>query len=427
MIFSGDVPLPIEGPEPQEPEDRDEAEETATGMHEIPVKPGAEEELRQSLSPGEPGRYTVLRKIGSGGMGTVFKIYDHKLERIAAMKRLSPERADLTGVRRFFNEAKAIAKLNHPNIVTIFDINEDSRGFFILMEYVRGISMRAWVRRHGAIPPGLALSMIRQVADALHYAHRRGVIHRDVKPGNILVIEGLQPKLLDFGVALIGGGEGDPMKRRVAGTQGYMAPEQRWKGRPADVRSDIYAFSMTVVEIMVGMKPWLVQKMPPEIEGFVARGAAENPDARYGSMTEVMEALDGMIEHFTDSEGPVPDAVAARLAPAPASEEYFEVLCDRPRKYPLKKQITYVGRTADEADIVLEDEEVSRRHAKIVRTGFDTYAFDLKSKNGIVIDGKSVSGVRLAEGTVIRIGGTSMEYHRAPARLPGGPAPPVRS
>jgi serine/threonine protein kinase len=410
MIFSREIPFPLDEPPEDEPPSEATGDQTETDL-EVPTRVrDPKEEMRQLLSPGEPGRYTVLRKIGSGGMGTVYNTYDHKIERFAAMKRLSPDRADLGGIKRFFNEAKAIARLNHPNIVTIFDINEDKRGFFILMEYVRGLSMRVWVRKWGPIPPVMGLGMIHQVAQALRYAHRQGVIHRDIKPGNILVAQGLHPKLVDFGVALIGTEEGEPGRRRIAGTHGYMAPEQRWKGRPADERSDIYAFAQTTAEILVGQKPWLIKKMPPEIEPFVLRGTAENPKKRFANMGEVIEAVEELMEHFSGMDETVPESVNQRIEPPAPCREYLQTLSARSRRYPLRKPITYVGRSGESADIVLEDTEVSRRHAKVVRSAWETYIFDLQSKNGIAVNDKNVSVVRCRDGMEMVLGGTRLRF-----------------
>jgi serine/threonine protein kinase len=412
MIFSREIPMPLFGPNDIEPQEEATSQETETELAKPPDEGGPVEAPRHGLTPGEPGRYTVLRKIGSGGMGTVYKIYDHKIERFSAMKRLSPDRADPNGIQRFFIEAKAIAKLSHPNIVTIFDINEDSRGFFILMEYIRGISLRAWVRRFGALAPALGLDILRQVADSLACAHRSGVIHRDVKPSNILVAQKLHPKLLDFGVALIAGEEArSGGRRRVAGTQGYMAPEQRWKGRPADERSDVYAFCMTLVEVMVGQKPWLVRRVPPELEDFVRKGTQQDPRRRFQNMDEVLDALDDLLEHFTEEEEEVPAPIFERIASPKPRQEYFLAQGERQRRYPLRQSVTYVGRSDEDADIVLPDKEVSRRHVKVVRSGYDTYIFDLQSRNGITLDDKLVSAARLRDGTVIILGNTRLEFH----------------
>ncbi|MHC4600053.1 MAG: protein kinase domain-containing protein, partial [Planctomycetota bacterium] len=290
---------------------------TSTGLALDPTPLGFEEDETTTLelpsdlarpvaTPGEPGRYAILRRLGSGGMGVVYKVYDHKMERLVAVKRLNPQREKRGGILRFFSEAKAIARLNHPGIVSIFDIVEDRRGFFIVMELVRGISLRMWVKKHGALPPSVGAPILRQVAEALRYAHGRSIVHRDVKPGNILIGRGCVPKIVDFGVAVIGDDPSGTRAGRVAGTRGYIAPEVRWNRGQADPRADIYSFGMTALEIFSGVKPWLAKEYPSFASEFILYATRENPNDRFQNMEALLEAWEDVAERCSKDSGEVP-------------------------------------------------------------------------------------------------------------------------
>ncbi|GEM_PF-2757854 len=361
---------------------------------------------------GEPGRYAILRRLGSGGMGVVYKAYDHKMERLVAVKRLNPSREGEGGIARFFNEAKAIAQLNHPNIVSIYDIVEDRRGFFIVMELVRGISLRMWVKRHGPVPRSVGLDILRQVAEALAYAHRRDIIHRDVKPGNILIGRDCLPKIVDFGVAMIGGKPPVDVRRRVAGTRGYMAPEARWNRSRVDTRADVYSFGMTALQAFAGTKPWLVHKYPPFIADVILRATRENPKDRYAHMRELLDDWTRLEEETDRKNETIPDAVRKALSPPPSRRDVVEIRGGGRdgEIVPLSEPVTLLGRSAQRCDILLGDPEVSRVHLKIIRDEGEVYAFDMGSQNGIQVGNQTVRSIRLTEGMEIRIGDTILRY-----------------
>jgi len=383
---------------------------------------GAEEETtwpdlpsmppKNLATPGEPGRYAIIRRLGSGGMGVVYKVYDHKMERFVAVKRLNPKREKMGGVVRFFTEAKAIARLNHPNIVQIYDIVEDRRGFFIVMEIVRGISLRMWVKKYGSLPPSASFPLMRQVAEALAYAHRRNIVHRDVKPGNILVGRGFIPKIVDFGVAVLVDDNPLDAPRRVAGTRGYMAPEARWCGGMVDARADVYSFGMTVLEVFSGLKPWKAKEYPKHVSEFILQATRENAGDRYQSMEDLMQAWDRLVEGYAGEGGEVHETVQRVLSPVPARHAVLEITGEEHsvRTVTLDESVTLIGRSGARCNLPVDDPQISRIHLKIVREEGEAYAFDMGSHNGTFVGHQQVKAVRLSEGMEIRIGNTALRY-----------------
>ncbi|TMB94803.1 MAG: BON domain-containing protein [Chloroflexi bacterium] len=206
------------------------------------------------------GRYRILRKLGEGGMGSVFLAEQLSISRKVALKVLHREFArDREFVQRFHQEAKLAATLNNPSITTVFDFDQgDDGSLFIVMEYLEGTLLSDLIRRDGPMDVGRAVRLGIQVAEALGAAHAMGVIHRDVKPQNIMVLTpGDRVKLMDFGIARIGD-TGDAHLTRAGalmGTPNYMAPEQI-EGRPVSVKTDIYAFGVVLYEMLTGATPF---------------------------------------------------------------------------------------------------------------------------------------------------------------------------
>jgi serine/threonine-protein kinase len=150
-------------------------------------------------------RYKIVEKIGQGGMGIVYKAEDLKLGRIVALKRLlTKEEENRLGIERFLKEAQAIARLNHRNIVMVYDIGKDDAGYYIVMEYVDGVVLNVHIKAKGKLTVPDSLSIVKGVASALGYAHKKGIVHRDIKPGNIMLGKENVPRILDFGLAKIG-------------------------------------------------------------------------------------------------------------------------------------------------------------------------------------------------------------------------------
>ena len=206
------------------------------------------------------GRYTIENQLGKGAMGAVYRGVDPRINRVVAIKTLNLqqefEAEELEQVKeRFFHEAEVAGRLNHPHIVTIYDVGEDQGLGYIAMELVDGHDMRRYTRKEGLLPINRIMEMAAQIAEALDYAHRNGVVHRDIKPSNIMLDKaGRQVKVADFGIARIGS-SGKTRTGTVLGTPPYMSPEQL-SGRPLDGRSDVFSLGVVLFELVTGRRPF---------------------------------------------------------------------------------------------------------------------------------------------------------------------------
>ncbi|MBM3660129.1 MAG: Stk1 family PASTA domain-containing Ser/Thr kinase [Actinobacteria bacterium] len=203
-------------------------------------------------------RYEIERELARGGMADVYLATDRQLRRKVAVKVLFPEFArDPSFVERFRREAQNAASLNHPNICAVYDWGQERGTYYIVMEYVEGRSLRDIIRAEGQVPAVAAARIAAELADALAFAHRRGVIHRDVKPGNVLITGTGQVKLTDFGIAAnqFDASQGLTQTGAVMGTATYFSPEQA-QGHPVDGRSDVYALGVVLYEMLTGVPPF---------------------------------------------------------------------------------------------------------------------------------------------------------------------------
>jgi len=281
--------------------------------------PGANAE---AASIGHIGRYALKAVLGEGGLGTVYAAWDPLLSRTVAVKtlHLDADAASRTSLDALFlNEARAAAGLSHPHIVTVFDAGPAETGVYIAMERLLGQDLRHLLHQGFRPNPVEAAQIVRRVADALAYAHRKGVIHCDIKPANIFMVGRMHPKVLDFGIARVAHREAVPaLEGMVAGSPYYLPPEQL-DGRTVDRRSDVYSLGVVFHELLTGQKPFdgrnldeiakavktadapqahtVSPRVPPGLSAIAARAMARNPEERYPSARHLAMEL----RHWLDS------------------------------------------------------------------------------------------------------------------------------
>ncbi|MBV8365720.1 MAG: serine/threonine protein kinase [Candidatus Eremiobacteraeota bacterium] len=256
-------------------------------------------------------RYRIVERIGSGGMGEVFRGYDHGLERDVAIKVLAQHSDEVN--RRFLAEAQAMARLNHPNIVAVYDVGMDGSASYIIMEYVRGSTIRE-IDRH-AMTIAQATDLVLQVVAALKFAHEHDVVHRDIKPGNVIVGEDGVVKVTDFGLARRMSDVGNlSQSGEIVGTVAYLPPE-RFMGKTGDRSSDLYSVGVLLYELVAGTLPFaeasedLVSTMiahvnevprsprllnpaiPAELDRIIARLLESEPQRRFPDAAALIAAL----------------------------------------------------------------------------------------------------------------------------------------
>jgi eukaryotic-like serine/threonine-protein kinase len=263
-------------------------------------------------------RYAIVGPLGEGGMGIVYKAEHKVMGRTVALKVIGRRfTANPGAVDRFRREVKAAAQLNHPNIVTAHDAEEADGLHFLVMEYVEGVSLNRFVAKRGPLPPGMACHFIRQAALGLQHAHGKGLVHRDIKPHNLMLTRKGQIKILDFGLARLSeaGGDGgsNTAPNLVMGTPDYLAPEQARNSHDVDIRADLYSLGCTFYFLLTGKTPFagdsplakviahteatpepvtgLRQDVPEEVAAIVARLMAKQPADRFQTPAELAAAL----------------------------------------------------------------------------------------------------------------------------------------
>jgi len=262
------------------------------------------EELAPGFRPGQRlGNYVIEELLGAGGMAVVFRGTQLSLNRRVAIKILPREytRKKLF-VRRFESEAAVLASLNHPNIVSVIDRGREKNTYYIVMEFVRGESLKERLRRQGRLIPMEIFPIAEQVLAGLSYAHKRGVVHRDIKPGNIMISEDETVKITDFGLAHLAKGRGGldvTRENQSMGTLKYMAPEQLASAKNVDGRADLYSFGVCLYEMLTGKLPLGTFKMPSEEDAsldvrwddVITRALRMEPTERYATAEEMAAAI----------------------------------------------------------------------------------------------------------------------------------------
>lgn len=270
------------------------------------------------------GRYQIIRTIGEGGMANVYLAYDTILEREVAVKIL---RGDLSSdekfIKRFQREAKAASSLNHPNIVEMYDVGEDEGNYFIVMEYVNGKTLKSLIKKRGALSLSEVIDIMLQLTSGIACAHESYIIHRDIKPQNVMILEDGRVKITDFGIAVALKSNELTQTNSVMGSVHYLPPEQA-NGSGATVKSDIYSLGILMYELLTGKLPFkgdnaveiAIKQMkdrlpsitaqnpniPQSVENVVLRACAKNPKNRYASALEMHEDLKTVLSEERKNE-----------------------------------------------------------------------------------------------------------------------------
>ena len=291
------------------------------------------------------GRYQIRGVLGKGAMGLVYDGLDPGLNRRVAIKTILTRKLDAEAARmisvRFEREVRAVARLNHRNIVQVYDFGSEGDLAYIVMEYIQGRELKDYFDANERLDLKTAFRLMIELLDALEFAHEAGIVHRDIKPANVMVDAAGHAKLTDFGVARVVEPEGDQAEATragaIVGTPSYMSPEQI-QGQTVDRRTDIFSAGIILYQFLTGKKPFegtpfvLQQKIvledpvwpsaivqvPPEFDRVIARALAKDVEQRYQSARGVADALKRMLAGKPPED---PDEVIARPLPAPAAHE----------------------------------------------------------------------------------------------------------
>jgi serine/threonine-protein kinase len=314
------------------------------------------------------GRYELGAELGRGAMGVVFRARDPIIDRVVALKTIESGRtgaAAATFTERFFQEARSAGRLNHPNIVTIYDAGEAEGKAYIAMEFLEGTSLREMLDENGALSVHRAVEIAAQVARALGYAHEHGVVHRDVKPANIIVLRNRRPKITDFGIARLG--EADVLAGERAGSPKYMSPEQIRGDAELDGRSDVFSLGAVLYEMLTGRQPFngddvpaimrsvledapeppslRNRRVPPELDAIVLRMLAKRTEDRFPSarwLFRELRNLEEKLEKDARVEVPRPDRT-----PTGVSGDDPTLILGPERRAPARPRwLPYAGATA---------------------------------------------------------------------------------
>ncbi len=282
-------------------------------------------------------RYEILEVIGTGGMAVVYKALDHRLNRMVAVKILKDEfSGNQEFCRRFHAESQAVAMLSHPNIVSVYDVSRSGEANYIVMELIEGISLKQYLEKKGPLNWRETLHFSMQIAKALDHAHSRGIVHRDIKPHNIMILKDGSIKVADFGIARVGSAQ-NTLTREALGSVHYISPEQA-KGARVDNRSDIYSLGVVMYEMLTGRTPYdgetpvsvaiqhinggarrpseVMPGIPLGLEYITMRAMNSNLEKRYATAAEMLSDMEEFRKNPSLTFLPAVDAAAAAAATA---------------------------------------------------------------------------------------------------------------
>jgi serine/threonine protein kinase len=321
------------------------------------------------------GDFALLDEIGRGGMGVVYKAHQKSLDRIVAIKMLRDEQyKDPAWIRRFQDEARAAARLGHPNIVAIYQVGECPAGHYLAMEFIEGLSLEELLAK-GPLSPVLAATFLIPVAEAVHFAHTKGIVHRDLKPANIMIDRFRRPIVMDFGLAKFLEHSNTMTQGQAMGTPAYMAPEQASEGLgTVGPHSDVYSLGAVLYALLTGRPPY----------------------DRYSSAQGLAQAL----KRFRQR------AVSGK----PALPRVTLVAQTTRKEVRLAKAKSVIGRGAG-CDVIIRSANVSKRHCQILIEPNHVVVEDLGSSNGTFVNGERTQHARLRDGYSLGIAEHRFEVH----------------
>ena len=282
------------------------------------------------------GSYRVLERIAAGGQATVYRAWDSNTGQVVAVKVMHPHlTSDAAYLERFRREAQLAASITHPNVVRVFEVGQEADAHYMVLEFLP-VNLHDLIQAQGEMPIERVVDLARQIAAGLEAAHQRGIIHRDIKPQNVLIGPAGEAKLTDFGISRAADLATMTRTGTVMGTPHYMSPEQA-QGHPVDIRTDIYSYGVMVYQMLTGEVPFdadtpfeIIRKniseraqpmrrrradVPASLERIIARCMEKNPDRRYSTPAEVDAALE---QAFPGVARPAPVAEPTPEPPAPA-------------------------------------------------------------------------------------------------------------
>jgi eukaryotic-like serine/threonine-protein kinase len=409
------------------------------------------------------GRYHVIDRVAAGGMGEVFRARDAVLDREVAIKVLHRSLAGDQGfVERFRREARAAASLSHPNIVAVHDWGAVDGIYYMVMEYVRGRAVRDLLNAQGRLEPAQAADALRQTLLALEHAHRQGIVHRDVKPENILVTTDGEVKVADFGLARAYADGRQTQAGTVTGTVQYLAPEQI-RGEPADPRSDLYSLGIVGFELLTGRLPFtgetamaiaykhlsdrvprpsaVMPDIPPDIDAFVASATERDRELRPESAAEMRRDLDSIarelpparsLRDLVADSGPVVTLPAADAGDAAAGATTVTIRTERGKRRRLRRFLGTVLVLAALAAAAWGAWTYLLPHSTTVpafaNTSVEEARGDLEDAGFVVRIGRGQYSLKVAEGDVLSVQpgpGTSLDQGTVVTLTPSLGAQPL--